>query len=248
MSHINVVLHQPMYSSNVGAVARSMGNMGAHRLILVDPQCGINSDAKRAAVGCQNFLTDRTVYMDWDEFYEKEGEGLRIAFTARSGKFRPAVEAEELFKEIQKEREESNRGLANAKNIYLYFGREDSGLSSEDVELCHHSCTLMTYGKYSSLNLSQAVLIALYTAQKQLKPDVQFEKPMIGPESQVSPTFFPKESLQEWLETVGFDISNKKVNANKVLQNLLLRNQPSSKELRILEVVLKQTIRKLKEK
>lgn len=243
MFHLHIALHHTLYSGNIGSVARAMGNMGAKRLILIDPQCEINSEAKRSAVGCQDFLNQRTVYSNWDEFYKNEGEGLRVAFTARGGKLRPAIEAEELFSDIH----EKYHQKTSTQNIYLIFGREDSGLSSEDVELCHHACTLQTFGDYTSLNLAQAVLIALYTAQKKLCPEAQIQTHSIGKESPVSPAFFPKESIREWLLALGLDLSAKRINAYKVLSQLILRNEPSSKELRILEIVLKQTVRKLKE-
>lgn len=238
-SNIHVVLHQTLYPGNIGSSARAMGNMGVRRLILVDPRCEVDSKAKRSAVGCQEILENRTVYRSWDEFYAREGEGLRIGFTARSGKLRPAEKAEELFAEL------AGDGKKTAPNIYLIFGREDSGLSGEDVEFFHHTCTLETFGSYTSLNLAQAVLLGLYVAQKHLMRD---RFPKTNQDLPLRPMFHPSAAIKEWLEALGFDLSARRINAYKVLNQLILRNRPNKKELRILEVVLKQNIRKLKER
>ena len=51
---IDVVLVRTEYASNVGATARAMANMGADRLILIDPQCDVDLKAREAAAGAQN--------------------------------------------------------------------------------------------------------------------------------------------------------------------------------------------------
>ena len=87
-------------------------------------------------------------------------------------------------------------------------------------------------------------MLGLYVVSKNLT---------VAPDSnlQALPTqalYYPAEDLREWLTTLGFDISAKRINAYKVLNRLILRNQPEQKELKILKSVLKQTIRKLKER
>ena len=58
---------------------------------------------------------------------------------------------------------------------------------------------------------------------------------------------FPEESLKTWLLEMGFDLSKKKINVYTVLKRMLLQNVPSTKEFRTLEIVLQQSIRKLRE-
>ena len=239
---IHIVLHKTIYPSNLGASVRAMGNMGAQRLILVDPGCHVSSQAKRAAVGCQEALAARTVYSNWQEFYAAEGEGVRIGFTARAGKLRPALEAEELFAELAAD----ETGIAGeAENLYLIFGREDSGLSADDVEFCHHTCTLKTSGDYTSLNLAQAVLLALYVVRRYFPLNKTALDSNI--ESKPEPVYYPDKTVKTWIETLGFDLSGDRINAHKVMNRLFLRNRPSKKELSILESVLQQNIRKLKD-
>lgn len=43
-----------------------------------------------------------------------------------------------------------------------------------------------------------------------------------------------------------FDLSKRKVNVYNVLRRMILRNAPSEKEFRILEIALQQSIRRMK--
>ena len=237
----SVVLCQPIYPRNIGSVARAMGNMGCERLILVDPQCTLDEETKKAAVGCQKIIQDRVVYNNWDEFYQNEGEGIRIAFTARAGKLRPPVEAEKLFAEI------SSDEFLEARHVYFIFGREDDGLSAEDIQYCHHTCTLETFGEYTSLNLSQAVLLALYTfGKKHHKLFLEYEKKE-NPREVLTKKYYPERTIRAWLETLGFSLSARRVHALNIFNRILLQNRPTAKELQVLESILQQNIRLLKE-
>ena len=53
---INVVLVRSLYDRNIGSSSRAMANMGAHRLILVNPQCEITYEAQLAAATGQEAL------------------------------------------------------------------------------------------------------------------------------------------------------------------------------------------------
>jgi len=44
----------------------------------------------------------------------------------------------------------------------LLFGREDKGLSNEDLDRCHRVVTIPSDPAYASLNLAHAVIIMLY--------------------------------------------------------------------------------------
>jgi tRNA/rRNA methyltransferase len=59
---------------------------------------------------------------------------------------------------------------------------------------------------------------------------------------------FPEETLKEWLITLGFSLDKKKTNVYTVLKRMILHNVPTPKEVNMLETVLQQTIRKLKNK
>jgi len=129
--------------------------------------------------------------------------------------------------------------------LYLIFGPEDWGLSNEDLEQAHFNVNIPTFGENSSLNLAQAVLLALYT----LRLHWGGERTLLdGQQAPRDANFkvFPDESLRQWLTAMNFDLS-KEVNAYSVLKRMMLHNVPTEKELGMLETVLQQSIRKLRE-
>lgn len=253
---IQVVLVGTLYERNVGAVSRAMANMGAHRLILIGKKCELTFAAQQAAATGQEGLQERTEYENWNSFFSAEPDGVRIAFTARDGKGRAARDFAEALKFIKEESPFFQSTVDDAEDessdkivpIYCIFGPEDWGLSAQDLELCHVVCCLPTYGPNASLNLAQAVLLALFVLRDQwggtrTKLDGQ-QKPK---KAQDRDGIFPEQTLRKWLEEMNYDLSSRKTNVFTVLRRMLLHNVPTQKEVRILETVLQQSLRRMKE-
>lgn len=249
--NINVVLVRSIYPSNVGSVSRAMSNMGAYRLILVNRQCEIDYSAQLAAATGQDGLQKRVEYKSWDEFYQNEPGGIRIALTARDGRARAVHDLRSTLEALKQTPEifESE----STTEMYLFFGPEDHGLALEDIQHCHYACSLPTYGENWSLNLAQACLLTLFILRDswggvRTTLDGQDRPREAKIESDVKrQNLLPEETLKTWLETLGFDLSKRRINAYTVLRRIFLHNVPTPQEIRMLETVLQQNIRKLKE-
>lgn len=246
---LRIVLVRSIYERNVGATSRAMANMGFNHLILVGPQCEFTIEANKAAATGQFAFENKTVYADWKEFYAKEPHGLQIALTARDGRGRQVQDFATTLQEFKNTSHELKKSSENPFVIHLLFGPEDWGLSAEDIQYANFCCSIPTYGDNSSLNLSQATLLAMhiyrsvYGGEKTRLDGQQKLKAL-----QKKPTdVFPDESLKAWLIEMGFKLDQKKMNVFTVLRRMLLQNAPSVKEFRILEIVLQQSRRKLKE-
>lgn len=227
---INVVLVRPIYSRNIGMVARTMENYAADRLILIDPKTELNLEAQQGAARAQRPLNEVTIYKSFAEFYQKEDDGFRIAFSCRSGKSRKVEPYSDFLKE---------------KNIpyplYLIFGPEDMGLSDDDLQLTNAICEFDIPGKNKSMNLSHAVNTALT-----LLNETKLNKKNV--KNKIKPSDYPLDSLKEFIKALNIDVNtHNKVNIYKVLQKLILRSYPNDKEWRMLEIVFRQSVRKLKE-
>lgn len=263
---LSVVLVRPIYPSNIGATARAMTNFGVDRLVLIDRQCEINSKARQAAATGQAPLLNRVEYKNWQEFYAQEGEGLKVALTARSGQLRKVQELEPLLKQVEQTLEYKKK---RNQHTYFVFGPEDSGLSFDDLAFCQLCCKIPIYGKNPSLNLSQAVLVTLYAMRQvwglfensssQAEIGVN-QASKTTPTTQVTPTtqatpttqdlkphLFPDETIRNWITALGFNIEDKKINAYTTFRRMLLHNVPTEKELGVFEALLQQNIRKLKQ-
>jgi TrmH family RNA methyltransferase len=242
LDRLVVVLHRPIYPRNIGMCARAIGNMGAGRLIIVGREEPLTDEAKQGAAHAQEILASTTFYKTLAEFYSSERDGVRIALSGKDARLKVPDLLPEL---MQTELAREDHRLRNSDvPVYLFFGTEDDGLSAEEMELCHFVCRLPTFTEINSLNLSHAVLLALYIVRTALERT----KPTALAEPDTGDTTYPQRLVQEWLELLGFSLASPRINIEKTLNRILLGRAPTTEELRTLNNVLQQTVRKLKSK
>jgi len=240
ISNIDVVLARTEYPSNIGATARAMANMGGDRLILVDPQCKITVKAKQAAAGAQAQLKNRVIHKSWQDFYDQEPEGFRLALTRRAGRKRRVISLEDALQNIKRaKKNKSNR-------LYLIFGPEADGLNVDDLTYVHECVYLPVFGEFGSYNLAQAVLLAMHVTRQAFPPQEMPAQTKGEYDVAEQPFYFPDESIKEWLTAMGFDINARKASAYLTLKRLFLQKLPTKHEMQVLDAILQQNIRKLR--
>lgn len=150
---IAVVLVEPQNPGNIGMVCRAMKNMGLEELRLVNPCQYLHPEAHKFAVSAKELLGKARVFSSLREALADTHHS--VATTRRLGKYR---------REIFTPPEIAQKVLPDlgAHRIALVFGREDNGLTTDEVSLCRWHATIPTAEEYGSLNLSQAVLIFCY--------------------------------------------------------------------------------------
>jgi tRNA/rRNA methyltransferase len=144
-----VVLVEPVYKGNVGAVTRVMNNFGIERLHIV----GAIPTAEDfyVAVHSQEILANAKVF---DTFPEAiAGFDRAVAISRRKGRLKKADLRPHALGEFISGYE---------GKIALVFGRETYGLKDEEAELCQHRCYIPASPHFPSLNLAQAVAVILY--------------------------------------------------------------------------------------
>ena len=158
---ISVVLVGTQSPGNIGMVCRAMKNMGLADLRLVNPCRVDHPDAAMFAVSARDLLEAATIFDSLEDAIS-DCE-FSVATTRRHGKYR---------NEICTPGEIVVRFSASAtqSRLALVFGREDSGLTTDEVALCRWQATIETADEYGSLNLSQAVLIFCYEFLKGTVP------------------------------------------------------------------------------
>jgi len=245
---VRIVLVRTLYERNIGATSRAMSNMGVDKLILIDPQCEITYEAQQTAATGQKGLQNRVTYKTWQEFLQHEPDSVKICFTARDGKGRQVRDIDEILQDIKDKAPQFQEDAELSPTLHMVFGPEDWGLSAEDLEVANFCACIPTYGENWSLNLAQAVLLAMFSLRKawggqRTLLDGGGERRVPQGVEGVS----PDQTLKTWLLEMGFDLSKKKMNAYTVLRRMLLQNTPTKKEWMMLETVLQQSIRKLRE-
>lgn len=153
LSNLRIVLVQPQYSGNVGAVARAMRNMGLEDLALVNPAPVRREQADMMAVHAHEVLDSMRIY---SSLRAAVGDcGVVVGTTCRSGLYREHAESpRKIAPQLA--------SLAADNRVALVFGPEESGLTNDDLRLCHRLVTIPTSPAYASLNIAQAVLLCCY--------------------------------------------------------------------------------------
>jgi tRNA/rRNA methyltransferase len=237
---IHVVLIRTLYEQNVGSAARACANMGAKNLILVDSKLTIGTKAYQAAANGQMFLDQLHRYQSWEELKKFTAEGLWIATTARGGKGRLILPIKEVAKRILQ--------MTVPENIYLVFGPEDAGLTNEDLDQCHFAGFIPTYGPIQSLNVSQAVLLSLYTLNDMLETECNIPDGYRSEKLADNQTIdLADRNLSSLIRNLGFSIDNKSINAYSVLRKCFLESMPTQKEAELFANVSAQISRKISE-
>jgi tRNA/rRNA methyltransferase len=153
LANIRVVLVEPQHSGNIGAVARAMKNMALSRLVLVNPADHLAMEARMMAMHALDILQQAQVV---DTLTQAIADaGYVVGTTRRLGKSRQAQQTSRSIAPLL-------LGLAASNPIALVFGREDSGLSNDELARCHELITIPAHPTFGSLNLAQAVLLVCY--------------------------------------------------------------------------------------
>lgn len=151
---VSIVLVSPARAENVGAAARAMKTMGFTDLRIVDSRAHLEEGARRVAHGSGEVLDNATVYPTLAAALHDVQ--FTVATTARSrSKFHYYATPAELVPLMQ----EKSQWLNHAA---LVFGREDSGLTNEELALADVLTGAPMVADYPSLNLGQAVMVYCY--------------------------------------------------------------------------------------
>ncbi len=152
--NLKVVLVEPAGILNVGSVARLCENFSVNELRLVSPRCDyLAQDAKNMAVRGIKILEKAKTYNDINSALSDCSRIIATCGRKEHGEIPLYSNKEALNWAFESEREET---------IALVFGREDRGLSNEELLKAHKVISLNTSENYPSLNLSHAVAIVLH--------------------------------------------------------------------------------------
>jgi tRNA/rRNA methyltransferase/tRNA (cytidine32/uridine32-2'-O)-methyltransferase len=232
---IRVVLYEPQDPVNIAATVRAMKNMGASRLRLVNP---VEYDPFRI----EGVAHDTREIVESIEHYSTLSDAIRdcvrvAGFTARRRSAKRQVVT-------PKDAAASLLESASDGPVALVFGREDKGLPNSALDEAHLVVTVPTTG-HASLNLAQAVLIALYEihlaagdATRELAPP---KKLAPAPTSEQYDLFFSDASRA--LEEIAFFKTRNAEHIMRSLRSLLFRAAPDARELSLLRAMAIEVMR-----
>lgn len=150
----HIVLVEPARPENVGAAARAMKTMGFTSLRIVNSEAHLQPAAGWVAHGSGDILDKAQCYPSLEAALA--GVDFTVATTARSrARFHYYCTPQELS-QVMAERQ------GWVQQAALVFGREDSGLTNEELALADLLTGVPMQADYPSLNLGQAVMVYCY--------------------------------------------------------------------------------------
>ena len=165
LDSIRIVLVATSHPGNIGSTARAMKNMGLKHLYLVSPEHFPDQQACDLAAGADDLLDNAKIYNtlkdaihDCNIVYATSARPREISL--------PGLLPSSCATQISSH--------ADDTKIAIVFGREKSGLSNDELMLCHYHVNIPSDPNFSSLNLAQSVQIIAYELRmKILSPDAQ---------------------------------------------------------------------------
>jgi len=235
LNRVRIVLVDTSHPGNIGAVARAMKNMCLSQLYLVQPQRFPHAEATARASGADDLLASAVVCDSLPEALT--GCGLVVGASARLRHLKiPQMDPRQCAERVLHE--------AQRTDVAIIFGREHSGLTNEELALCHYLMHIPSNPDYSSLNIAAAVQVMTYElrmasgAQGEAASEEESEPPASAEEME---RFY--SHLRKTLVDIGFlNPDNPRVMMRR-LRRLFNRARPNQVEMNILRGILTATQR-----
>jgi TrmH family RNA methyltransferase len=235
LARISVILYEPQDPVNIAATVRAMKNMGVASLRLVRP---VSYDPVRLEGIAHDTWDVIDAIEHYDDFDSAAADCVRLlGFTARrrAAKWQllePKGAAEDALSHVEHGR------------VGIVFGREDTGLPNEILDRIHAAVTIPTTN-HASLNLAQAVLIALYELHL---ASGDATRTLRGPRKEAPPPtadllerYFSE--LHRSLDSIQFFKTRYPEHIMRSLRALTFRAAPDDRELSLLRAMALEVVR-----
>ena len=153
-SLIQIVLVETSHPGNIGSVARAMKNMGLSNLALINPKKFPHQEATALAGNATDVLEKAKIFSS----IQKAVKHSKVIY-ATSARDRtiewPTLSARDAASEMQEL-------IANEIEVSILFGREDRGLTNEELQLANKHLIIPAHPDYPVLNIAMSTQVVCY--------------------------------------------------------------------------------------
>ena len=154
LDHVRIVMVNTTLPANIGSALRAMKTMGLSKLVLVAPKTYPHPDIDALAAGAQDLIEKIEIV----DTLEQAIQDCHLVFgtSARSRTIPwPLLDVRPAAKEAL-------QAATQQQNIAIVFGREDRGLTNEELALANYHLTIPVNPEYGVLNVAQAIQVICY--------------------------------------------------------------------------------------
>ena len=212
-----------------------MKTMGLARLVLVAPEKPLDDVAFRRSAGAEDVLGDAPVFASLAEAVADCR--LVMGCTARARR----VQLEELLPEVAGQRAVAK--AAEPAEVAFVFGRERTGLTNEELQLCHAAVHIPSDPEFSSLNLAAAVQVLAYEVRMAaLEAEASAPAPVELGHGEAPASHAQLEGLfgqfGDTLDQIDFHKGRAPESAMRKLRRLFMKAELSEQEVRLMRGIL----------
>lgn len=225
LSNIEIVLVHPVYAGNVGALARSAMNFGVNTIKIVGDLQFLCLDAKKMALYGYPLLEQADRFETLEEALAPCSLVIGTVHQSRFNRTAPRPSwklMDHLAPRLATER------------TAVVFGREDNGLTREEINLCHFLATIPT-PENTSFNLAHSVTVFLYEIYRTIHGgefQAEARRPSQGEWENAL------ELAETTLRAMGFFKGTQVESVMIMLREIAFRSQIHAAELPLLKAVL----------
>lgn len=205
--NIHFILVEPAVPENVGAAARALKTMGFSSLRLVNTKAHKDEKASWLAHASNEILEDAQEYKNLKD--ATQDIDWIIGTSAKKRRVNEDIYPSNKINELIKAK------LGTINNLAIVFGREESGLTNDELQICDVVTSVPMKTKYPSLNLAQSVMIYAYTLS-QLNIEESIETETVN-QNELKVL---KEQTESILQKIGFKESS--AIYNRIMERLML--------------------------
>ena len=151
---INIVLVDTIHPGNIGSVARAMKTMGLSRLSLVNPRIFPSDDAIALSGNATDVLNKAKIFTSIKDAIKESTFVYATSSRDRSIQW-PITDVTKAASDIVNE-------VNSNKEISIIFGKEDRGLTNDELEYANRLIEIPANPEYPVLNLAMSVQIISY--------------------------------------------------------------------------------------
>jgi tRNA/rRNA methyltransferase/tRNA (cytidine32/uridine32-2'-O)-methyltransferase len=235
LARLRVVLVEPQDPINIGATVRAMKNMGVGELRLVRPVAYDPNRIEQVAHDTREIVARIRHHDTLDDAIADST--FVAAFTARHRSAKWTVTTPRALAE--------RIASGDAEEISAFvFGREDRGLDNAALDRAHVHCTIPTTN-HASLNLAQAVLVALYelhvaigdATRKALPP----RKDVPDATTEQLERYF--QDQENALEAIAFFKTRFREHIMRTVRSIAMRARPNAREIELMRAMSIEVLR-----
>ncbi|MDE1847145.1 MAG: TrmJ/YjtD family RNA methyltransferase [Candidatus Micrarchaeota archaeon] len=227
---IKLIIVSPKYQNNLGYIARVAKNFGVERLNVVSPRIKLQGKAAiMYAKHARDLLESAKVYPDFEGAISDCNFilGTTGVWQKAASDSRNVYSPDAAIKKIGK-------AAKKGATVALVIGRDDIGLTKDELDRCNIVVHIPTNPDYPVLNISHALAIMLYALSG--GSDQSERLPTLEQRAQ-------EREMKTLFRLIDRMIEKKKMRDRKgvaaTFKRLIAASQPSEKELHALITALK---------